>query len=86
MKTSMKILTYAALVLIALIAVFFLAPLKDWKARKKSYESMATLVAIERESYQAYCYKWWVSKMKIQIHEDKIYDGGMLDELTVTPK
>lgn len=73
-----KVILPIALVLIALIAIFFLAPLTTWKEKKESQQNQYNIRAEKGQSYFKYCCQWWKDKFTGTI------DGGMLPEITVT--
>lgn len=66
----LKIILPIALVLIALLATFFLAPLSQWKEDKKLYPAL---------TYAGFCALWWKKKIKGDEYENT------LPEITVTP-
>ena len=82
MKTPMKIILPIVVAVILLIAIFFLAPLNDWKEYKRPIEdgSIYFVTQLEQLSYFSYCLQWWR-----QTFSNKTVDGGELPfELTVT--
>ena len=79
-----KVILPIAIVLIALIAIFFLAPLKAWrkwnKEMEEKYSNMQTLLPVTetKRSYTRFCCDWWKDKFTGTI------DGGWIPEITVT--
>ena len=76
-----KVILPIALVLIALIAIFFLAPLKAWKEGKEYYTQTNNDFAIyskKEGGFIGFCGQYWKEKLSGTI------DGGMLPEITVT--
>ena len=66
----LKIILPIALVLIALLATFFLAPLSQWKENKKLYPAL---------TYAGFCALWWKKKFKGDEYENT------QPKITVTP-
>ena len=81
-----KIILPIAIVLIALIAIFFLAPYDAWKKWNKEmeekYSNTQTFLPVTKtkRSYTRFCYDWWKDKFTGTV------DGGMLPEITITAK
>ena len=70
---ALKIILPIALVLIALLATYFLAPLNEWKERDSKED--------DKTGYAKFCASYWKYKFVTPT-----IDGGMLPEITVTPK
>lgn len=78
-----------ALVVVAIIAAYFLAPLSDWK-KGVLYNVGADKIAYSPQSstYIMYCAIWWKCKLlkETQVtNEDFTYNGGNLPEIVITP-
>lgn len=97
MKKGQIITMWIAIILIAVIGTFFLAPLMSWKEMdeddkyyypesdpNETYEVAPSPI---RLNYFTYCLSWWkVKRLKLAHKEDTVtYTGGTLDEITVTP-
>ena len=82
-----KIILPIALVLFALAAIFFLAPLDEFKREEESLrERQATMYTIQAvqtqpwwKKYLQFCIAYWRTKFT------GTYDGGTLPEIKVTP-
>lgn len=94
-KESFVITLWAVIIPIAIIGVYFLAPLMDWKdmdEKDKWYiptgdpDSISTGTPT-KIPYGKYCFDWW--KVKILESKDKqdtvTYTGTELPEVTITP-
>ncbi len=78
-----------ALVVVAIIAAYFLAPLKAWKEGtiynvgrdKIAYSPMTS-------TYIMYCAIWWKCKLLRETdvkNPDYTYNGGVIPEVVITP-
>ena len=79
-----------ALVVVAIIAAYFLAPLSDWK-KGVLYNVGADKIAYSPTTctYIMYCAIWWKCKFLKETevkNENFTYNGGVLDEIVITPK
>lgn len=98
-KESFVITLWAVIIPIAIIGVYFLAPLMDWKDMDekdklylptRSYDAHKPILGVSSPTkipYVKYCFDWW--KVKILESKDKqdtvTYTGTKLPEVTITP-
>ena len=85
MDNTTKIIIPIAIVLIALIAIFFLAPMKAWKEMKKQLEGSLDRVYVNIKapdtntiSYPQFCLDYWKDKFTGTVN------GGVLPEIKIT--
>lgn len=79
-----------ALVVVAIIAAYFLAPLSAWK-KGTLYNVGAEKIAYSpnTSTYIMYCAIWWKCKLLKETevkNPDYTYNGGEFPEVVITPK
>lgn len=87
MKTTTKIGIMLGSSGLALIALYFLVPLKQWKKYKENHPSLFEVEDETTPKYMDFCKSYWTTFNKVGTEkEDEItYDGGELPEIVVTP-
>lgn len=87
MKTTTKIGIMLGSSGLALIALYFLVPLKQWKKYKENHPSLFEVQDEATPKYTEFCKSYWTTfgKVGTEKEEEITYDGGELPEVVVTP-
>ena len=87
MKTTTKIGIMLGSSGLALIALYFLVPLKQWKKYKENHPSLFEVEDETTPKYTEFCKSYWTTFNKVgtEKEEEINYDGGELPEVVVTP-
>lgn len=87
MKTTTKYGLILGSTALAIVAIYFLVPIQQWKKYKENHPSLFEVQDDATPTYINFCKSYWKAFFAIGTpkEEDITYDGGELPEVVVKP-